>query len=244
MTSKNSLSDTNVIIDHIDNKVFYQGPVTELSIKKLINIMENNSSAELFIDSGGGSSEAGMIAGSYISKNNVAVIVVGRCYSSCANYIFLPSKNRMKIAGAKIGLHGGAQSYELRRKVLLENLPTEHREIYRGVIANESKNLQLEIQLLKDSGVNPEIIIRSANETLFGEVNFNIQEKSKGFAINYKLEKKNMSEYELWFPSVKDYHKWGISIKKFEVENLPENFKPYLIDKKEIDNIKISKKGG
>ena len=241
MASKYSLGNTNVIIDYFDNKVFYQGAITEFAIKKLINIMENNSSTELFIDSGGGSSEAGMIAGSYISKNNITVIVVGRCYSSCANYVFLPSKNRMKIACAKIGLHGGAQSYELRREELLANLPAQHKKIYQGVIENEKRNLELEIQLLKDANVNPEIIIHSANKTLFGEVNFNIQENPSGLFINYKLKKKIMSNYELWFPSVKDYKKWGISIGKFDVRNLPENFKFYLNLEGKVDDMKISK---
>jgi ATP-dependent protease ClpP protease subunit len=215
----------NIVVSGSD--ILYIGTINEKGATELIELMRELKSKRLFISSGGGSSEAGMIIGNYISKNSISVIVVGQCYSSCANYIFLPSKDRYKLVDSKIGMHGGAQSYEVVRNELLKEIPNDLKQYYSKAIELEREKLDSEIKLLKNSGVAPEIIIHSAEMTLYGSAEFKYKLED-GTERRYFLPAKRMSSYELWFPSEEDYKKWGLVINNYSANAIPGKFKKHI----------------
>ena len=229
----------NVDISTFENNALYIGEITLSGAEELVESMKKINCKNLFITSGGGSSEAGMMIGDFISKNSISVIAIGRCHSSCANYIFLPSKDKQKLLHSKIGLHGGAQSYHHVRLELLKKIPKSHKQSYINAINSEATKTSTEIKLLKTAGVNPNIILHSAKMTLFGSAEFNYQEEG-GKMHTYKTLPKLMSNYELWFPAEKDYKKWGIKIREYKSEDIPEDFMEKINSLDKTNDIPIS----
>jgi hypothetical protein len=208
--NKNNTSLVKVGKDYI----FYNGEITLKGANELINTLKNNKNKHFYINSFGGSSEAGLKIGEFISKNDVAVSVIGNCHSSCANYIFLPSKTRSATADAQIGLHGGYQSYYQQRLILLSKIPVEYQNLYLKTFDNEFLNINNEIDLLVKAKINPEIINQSAKMTLYGEASYHLTVKDS--KLIYKAPKITNSPFELWFPAVEEYIKWGITINTIE----------------------------
>ena len=224
-------ADKKSVVKVQNNAVIYDGPINTSNADKLISILQATNIKTIYINSQGGSSEAGLKIGEFVAKNDISVIVVGACHSACANYVFLPSKDKKAIAIANIGMHGGYQSYRKQRLSLLEILPNDIKQLYRKSFESEEFNINQEIFLLKSANINPEIIEESAKKTLYAGavLNTTIEGREK----NYKVEKIKNSEYELWFPSAKDYKIWGIDI---EIIESPKFLPSFLYQKFTISN--------
>jgi len=63
---------------------------------------------ELKISSSGGSALVGLKMANWVLEENLNVVIEDRCYSACANYVFLAGKNKILHSGAKLGWHGSA----------------------------------------------------------------------------------------------------------------------------------------
>jgi hypothetical protein len=86
-------------IAHSGRDVMYQGQITDESSTELLRLLESAKANRLFVNSYGGSTAGAMKIGSYIAANNVQVIVIGICYSACANYLeALPEPQRTNYA--------------------------------------------------------------------------------------------------------------------------------------------------
>jgi hypothetical protein len=219
------------VVRIVNDSVVYDGPINIDNANALLSILESTGIKIIFINSQGGSSEAGLKIGDFVVKNNISVVVVGACHSACANYVFLPSKNRKAVKSANIGMHGGYQSYIVQRLALLQNLPDNIKSMYEGSFAAEDIHINREIFLLKNAGINPEIINESANKTLYGEAIFVVN--TDGKKREYKAEEVRKSEYELWFPAEKNYKKWGIDI---EIIDYPRFLPLFCYKKFKISN--------
>lgn len=219
----------------IDSNIVYNGNINTLGQEQLIKLLEKTGYKHFYINSRGGSSEAGLEIGKFIAENNIAVTVIGECYSACANYIFLPSKNKRAVIDARIGLHGGFQSYHAQRLSLLAKIPSEHQSMYKDSFVIEEKKILMEKILLSSAGINPEIINRSAQMTLYGETSFHVIENGK--KVSYKIPKIINSNFELWFPPKNEYERWGIKI-----ETIPDpDFKHRVIKSSGLKEILISR---
>ena len=202
--------------------VFYNGSITLNDINELIKILNKNNQKHFYINSNGGSSEAGLKMGKYIMENNISVTVVGECHSSCANYIFLPSNNKKATKNAQIGLHGGYQSYYYQRLTLLEKIPAMHQDLYKKTFEDELIKIETEKTLLNNAKINPNIIKMSAEMTYYGDANFNLI--IDGEKIEYSTPKIIKSNFELWFPPSDEYMKWGIDIGIIEEPHFIKRF--------------------
>jgi hypothetical protein len=200
----------------IDDSLIYSGVITREGADELIRMLKKKKATHFYINSVGGSSEEGLRIGEYLQENNISVTVAGRCYSSCANYIFLASKNRNIVSGSKLGLHGGYQSIYPRMLKLMENLPKDIANDYKNAVSIQQARMIREIELLKNANINPKIIEESALMTYYGDVNHIA--KVDGNDKKFTLEKKSNTNYELWFPLEHEYQKWGIT---FNVKSSP-----------------------
>jgi hypothetical protein len=218
----------NTYVSFVDGAIIYDGMITKQGAKELITALKNKKVNQFYINSIGGSSEAGVEIGEFIMANDITVIAIGDCYSSCANYIFLPSKTKKAVETAKIGLHGGYASYDIQRKKLLEKIPLVHKALFESSFVSEKNNIMREENLLTNSGVKNEIIDKSAQMTYYGEANFNAI--IGGEKTTYSAEKIKNTNFELWFPPENEYKKWGINIELIK----PPEFMTRL-------NLKISK---
>jgi hypothetical protein len=208
--------------------VLYQGVVTEQSATKLLEALARLKAKRLFVNSYGGSSEGAMKVGDFILTNQIQVVVVGICYSACANYFFLPSKARAKTPASILGMHGGFQSYVKQRNALLAALPEPHKSRYAQSFPVEDEKVREEVRLLTLAGINPSIIVESAEKTYYGETTY-IATKPEYFKANQPVVRKTI--FELWFPRANDSD-YPVPMAEFDQAALPTPFASVLRDYK------------
>lgn len=199
----------NSYVSLIDDSLIYSGVITKEGADELISMLKKTRANHFYINSIGGSSEEGLRIGEYVQEKNISVTVAGRCYSSCANYIFFASNSRNVVAGSKLGLHGGYQSIYPRMLKLKASLPSDVAKSYEHSVFEVESRMKREVALLRNSNINPKIIEESAFMTYHGDVNLIV--KVNGQYKKFTLEKENNTNYELWFPLDREYQKWGVA---------------------------------
>ena len=105
--SSNSPVAKNLINDML-GKVYYLESVTPESFVKLKNTIDNAifPPTKIIISSGGGNAFAGLAIGYLIHEKQLDVEVIGRCYSSCANYLFPAGNRKVLNKNAIVMYHG------------------------------------------------------------------------------------------------------------------------------------------
>jgi hypothetical protein len=119
-----------------------------------------------------------------------------------------------------LGMHGGFQSNWKLHNAMLEALPESKRSIYAQKIAGEKDKIREEIRLLHSAGINPGIIVESAEKTRYGDIEY--IETEPVYFRQYVPETKN-SPYDLWFPAATD-SAYPVSIIMFDESDLPLKF--------------------
>ena len=200
--------------------VWHDGRINHENVSIAIERMETVKNLGVFyISSGGGEASEGIRLGKYLQEREIPVVVVGRCFSACANYVLLPAKHRFAVPWAKIGMHGGYRSYLDHSVNNAAAVPELFRSVHLENIKNGEIDAAAEAKLLQTAGVNPEIIDKSARETNTGAIvlRTNRGGLDREFVIGSKLN----TSFELWFPKREDYKKWGIDIAIMEPSLLP-----------------------
>lgn len=104
-----STAEQNLVDVHVKGgDIFYTGRVLPEGYKLLC---EKTAAAvskpkRLVINSGGGTIEDGLDIGHWVHDNRLDILVVEKCMSSCANYIFPAAKNKEISNGAVVAWHG------------------------------------------------------------------------------------------------------------------------------------------
>ena len=78
------------------------------------SLVFDGSVREIIVNSGGGRTREGIKIGLAIAGSDVKVTVVGKCLSSCANYLFVAGHKR-EIRGGVVGFHGNVMGCTGRR---------------------------------------------------------------------------------------------------------------------------------
>lgn len=96
------------LIDDFFGKVFYLESVTPESFVKFKDTIDNAifPPTKIFIKSGGGDAFAGIAIGHLIHEKQLDVEVIGRCHSSCANYLFPAGNRKVLNKNAIVMYHG------------------------------------------------------------------------------------------------------------------------------------------
>lgn len=206
--------------------VWLDSPINKEWVDRTIASMDARPDLDVFhISSGGGDSEQGIRLGKYLISRNIEVIVVGACYSACANYVFLPAKRRGVLPWAKIGMHGGYRSYLGQAVEHLNEVLPSFKKIYASSLKESLTQSDTETQMLVAAGIRPEIIEKSAQETIFGQIAFLADPDTQ--RKDFVIEQKRNTDFELWFPKPENYADWGIKIESIDPSLLP----PEALDK-------------
>lgn len=201
--------------------VLFDGSINKETVSKAIEATKKIKGIKTFyISSSGGDSYEGMRLGRYLNSKQIHVAVVGECFSACANYVFLPSKHRSAAPWARIGLHGGFRSFYQHALEHADKAPPNAQEILNAFISAIQKSAKEESQLLKAAGVKPEIIEKSAQETLLGAITLKTKDEN-GLPSSFIIAEKKFTDYPLWFPSPENHQAWGIDIKTMDPSSLP-----------------------
>lgn len=90
-----------------DGIVYFKGAITQESVTKTIELLDESDNSLRFTSEGGANIPAIELA-NYIYENNTRVVFQIQCYSACANYILPAAKNGVVKKGTVVGWHGGA----------------------------------------------------------------------------------------------------------------------------------------
>ena len=194
------------------NHIWFEGPINRENAQMLISWLKNNESiTTLYISSGGGDSNAGLELGQYIQSHEIRVIVVGACHSACANYIFLPAKQKGAAPWASIGMHGGYSSNLEYLTAELGTVPDELKLAAKDLIKSTKQQENKESTLLKSAGIDPKIINESAKKTYYGSISLKQELPDRSYS-EFLIPAKKLTAYELWFPDITQHKRWGIEI--------------------------------
>ena len=85
----------------------FESPVNASSVAEFIRIAQTSPKVKkIILNSNGGDLVAGMDMGDYILSRNLDVEVESKCFSSCANYLFISGNKKIIQDGALVGWHG------------------------------------------------------------------------------------------------------------------------------------------
>lgn len=90
----------------------------------------------IVIDSEGGDAEAGLRIGEKLVQADVEVVVNRYCFSSCANYVFVPARSKRLNEGAVLGFHGGLSAVRAART---EGMPPQVRAMIEAMARSHER---------------------------------------------------------------------------------------------------------
>jgi ATP-dependent protease ClpP protease subunit len=106
LRSKGIVSVNIVSANTIKNQIVVIGqllPITVSQIKNALAILPE--AKEIVIDSIGGNTESAIEIATMIRDRNLTLVVDGRCFSACANFIFVAAKHKRVLQGSLVGIH-------------------------------------------------------------------------------------------------------------------------------------------
>lgn len=149
-----------------NNKIFYEGLLTEDANLKLLSLLEKSAGSIewISIKSKGGEVNKGMDLAEIIFKNKLGVEVFDYCLSSCANYVFSSASKRRISNHAVIGFHGGTTGMAEVAEDTLKKLPEAQQKAARAGFEEYLKAAaSREENFFKMIGVNQKITYLGQN---------------------------------------------------------------------------------
>lgn len=89
------------------------GEITQTSVDSVTRILPGAPAPRtLYIDSQGGDLRAALKLANFVREHDVKVVVVGRCFSACAHYVFSTAPHKAAMPGSLIGIHSKRFGYQ------------------------------------------------------------------------------------------------------------------------------------
>ncbi len=193
--------EASVFFNEKNNRLHYQGKLSEQGIAKLKNLYREHKQAITWLEitSTGGEITLGMDLGDFINEHQLNVSVKEYCLSSCANYVFTSARKKELGKHALIGFHGGASSKQFDNSTMEQQIqaaPKQHREAVRAQM----------IKLLNDY-----LEVNSKREKVFfKKIGVKQEITTLGQTDIYK-DIESSGAYVGWYYSVDDLNKLGVN---------------------------------
>lgn len=120
--------DSNVAFNLPDRSAIgLIGEINAGSVDSLMRSLSDVSAPKtLYIDSQGGDVRAALRLANFVRDHDIRVVVVGRCFSACASYVFSGARRKDAMPGSLIGIHGKRSGYQDGEKyIVLDTSPPE-----------------------------------------------------------------------------------------------------------------------
>jgi hypothetical protein len=92
--------------------IIFVGNINQEANKNIRKHIDNDIHVRnIYVDSGGGDIINAIEIADYLRNKKIRVIVAGRCFSACANYIFAGAISKVVLPGSLIGIHGKKFNY-------------------------------------------------------------------------------------------------------------------------------------
>lgn len=87
------------------------GPINSNVLDTYRTMQLKSVATTLYIDSGGGDVTSAIALADDLRKHGTRLVVVGKCFSACANYIFTGTVRKDVLPGSLIGIHSSTLTY-------------------------------------------------------------------------------------------------------------------------------------
>ncbi|MGK5064791.1 ATP-dependent Clp protease proteolytic subunit [Janthinobacterium sp. LB3P112] len=184
--------------------IIFVGNINQESNKAIRKFIDNDVNVRnIYVNSGGGDLINAIEIADYLRNKKIRVIVAGRCFSACANYIFAGAISKVVLPGSLIGIHGKKFHYFGKNIISVDADKTDY-------LIKESGDLSVDLKikkiLLTESNFYKKIGISLDYYSAFDEYTKSIDVKSA--TGNSGEECRNIS---IWILRYSDMKKIGIS---------------------------------
>lgn len=106
--------DANVTFNMPDHSLIALiGEINATSVDSVTRILPGATAPKtLYIDSQGGDLRAAFKLADFVREHGIRVVVVGRCFSACAHYVFSGARRKDALPGSLIGIHSNRFGYQ------------------------------------------------------------------------------------------------------------------------------------
>lgn len=173
-----------VATNEVQNQIVIIGQISHITVGQIKIALETLPKAkELVIDSVGGDVESAIEIARLVRDKNLALVVDGRCFSACANFIFVAAKHKRVLPGSLVGIHHATTRFAVQGRVKevlersdLQKLPATEMENGRRYFETSHAKMQ---EFFKEFNVNQTYLQQfssyiSARRRLVGEESFDI----------------------------------------------------------------------
>lgn len=94
------------------------GPIDSNVLATYRSMQAKSPATVLYIDSGGGDVSAAISLAFDLRKTGTRLVVAGKCFSACANYIFSGALHKDVLPGSLIGIHSSQLQYYTKTGVI------------------------------------------------------------------------------------------------------------------------------
>lgn len=106
-----------VLVDGKTDSITFIGDIGVASLASFRALVkENPKVTRVYIDSTGGQLLSALEMARIIYERNLALVVDGRCFSACANLIFVAARRKTVLPGSMVGIHEMSAVYVNPRK--------------------------------------------------------------------------------------------------------------------------------
>lgn len=166
------------------NQIVIIGQITHITVGQVKIALEKIPDAkELVVDSVGGDVVSAIEIARIVRERNLTLVVDGRCFSACANFIFVAAKHKRVLPGSLVGIHHATTRFTVQGRVKevlersdLQKLPAAEMENGRRYFETSHAKMQ---EFYKEFNVNQTYLQQfssyiSARRRLVGEESFDI----------------------------------------------------------------------
>lgn len=162
-----------------EDYIYFRGEINAQSVVEVINqyYQMPNRPKVLKISSPGGELRAGMNFGKFVYANKLDVIVIDRCFSSCANYVFPAGKNKYLPDSSALMFHTAARDISNLKEGLLNMEDYYVLKEDCGQVTTNSQGVKISIQgkecRTKSEQAHINWVIKQASEetTFYSNIN-------------------------------------------------------------------------
>ncbi|MDZ4163633.1 MAG: hypothetical protein U1C55_00735, partial [Smithellaceae bacterium] len=231
-TEVNATHGNQPVVYAQGSDIIYNGYLSSAGYQLLLDTSANSGTkpARLVINSGGGPVDAGMDIGIWVFEKELDVLVIEKCMSSCANYVFPAAKNKEISEGAVVAWHGSA----------VEISQAAYEDFITDMLKNAEKHLAA--FPAKEREIQKEQLVSNFKKWLNNQ-----QIRQKGFFKIIGIDERVTvlgEEYgvvDFYFLSVEDMHKFGIKNIKAPINYAATDLTPFR-KKKPIEFLKLKER--
>jgi hypothetical protein len=95
-----------VLVDGSTASITFIGDIDPISLASFRALLADNPRVRrVYIDSPGGQLPSALAMARLIDERNLALVVDGRCFSACANFVFVAARRKTVLPGSMVGIH-------------------------------------------------------------------------------------------------------------------------------------------